>query len=918
MPPVPFALLPPVLLGALVAAQQQAPSQGSDHWAFHRPEPPALPTVATPDWVREPVDAFVLSRLEAAGLAPAPAAGRATLVRRLALDLTGLPPSPAEVTAFLADDRVDAYERLVDRLLASPHYGERMALRWLDLARYADTNGYLNDGERDVWRWRDWAVAAWNENMRFDRFTVAQLAGDLLPEATVDDRIATGFLRLHPLENEGVGLPGEYHHRHVADRIATIGTTWLGLTVGCAECHDHMYDPLSQRDYYRLFAFFDNTADGGLVRGRGMAPTLALPDAAQATRLLELQQRLDDLQAEREELAALREPEAAAHHRVLVREAASTPIAAGGPLRVHAPLDGEVQGVAEVRGVGRIDWVPGIRGSAARFDGNDSVVDLGDRGGIALDRPFAISAWVQSHGFGGLTGATIAAKVDEAGNGRGFWFGLAGDRLWFSLVGDEDAEDELAVRTRHRIARRRWVHVAASYDGSRRVDGITLWIDGVRWAVDSRRADTVAGDPSNPAALRIGGADDAGFHGVIDELRITDRALTAAELARVIDADLRAAALRAGADPAIAALLRRDFGNRHDPDLRRIDAAIRETAALRDRLRDGVTTTPVLRERAERRPTCVRPRGDFRVAGERVDPGVPELVLGWPEGAPRNRLGFARWLVHPDHPLVGRVFVNRIWCQLFGRGLVATLDDFGSRGARPTHPQLLDWLARDFVDGGFDVKRLVRMLVNSATYRQRSTVGERAYQADPANALLARGGRWRLPAELLRDHALVAAALLDPTVGGPPVRPPQPADLWPGDRATPLDESHRRGLYVHVRRSSPYMPFALFDAPTREVCVARRAVTTTPLQALAQWNDPVAVAAAHALGQRMIGAGRDDDARLSYGHLACLSRPPLPAERAVFSALLARLRAVAPGDDEVVWGHVAAVLLNLDEAQTRG
>ncbi len=900
----------PVAAVLAVAAGAQAPS--APHWAFVRPERPQLPAVRASDWPRQPIDFFILARLEEHGVAPAPEADRATLARRLALDLTGLPLAPEEVAAFVADERPEAYDALVDRLLASPHYGERMAQDWLDLARYADTNGFGDDTPRQMWLWRDWVIESFNRNQRFDEFTVEQLAGDLLPAPSLAQRIATGFHRNHPLQAEADGQPGEYHHRHVADRVATTGATWLGLTVGCAECHDHKVDPLSQRDYYRLFAFFDNLEERGLRGGENPVPSLAVPSVEQGAQLLELGQRLDALAARRARLELETAGERERWLRSLAVDDAALPAA-----DVHLPLDESDRHVT-ITGLGQASFVAGVRGGALHLDGNDSVADAGDRGVLSADAPWTISAWLRLQPNGRPASGAIAARIVESGNEQGYWLGLSEGRPWISLVGDGGDRDEIAQRGRDAIPPGEWHHVAATYDGSRSATGLRLWVDGAPVEATSRRAERLVGSAHADTALRIGGSDGSPFAGAIDEVRIHSEALPEHALHTLVTVDLAGAAPRRGEDRGLQALLERFFATRVHEELRALAAAQLDLRARHRALLGTVPVTTVMVERATPRTTYVRPRGDYRRRGERVDPGIPGFLPPLPADAPPNRLGLARWLVHPDHPLVGRVVVNRLWRRMFGRGLVVTEDDFGPGGAPPSHPRLLDWLARAFVDDGFDLKRMVQLMVTSATYRQSSHASAAQWAADPDNIWCARAGRWRLDAEAIRDNALAIAGLLDRRVGGPSVRPPQPAGLWPEEEQTAADAHWRRGLYVHVWRTISYAGLSLFDAPNREVCVVRRSRTNTPLQALALLNDPVHVEAAAKLGARMRAAAQRDLDRLRCGLRRCVGREPTTPEIEVLMRLLARLRAQrSDRADERVWSDVAAVLLNLDETITR-
>ncbi len=935
----------PSLAAALLAAASAA-GQAPGLWSLVPPAAVAVPEVQASSWPRNAVDRFVLARLLAADLQPSAAADPATLLRRVTLDLTGLPPTPEELADFAADPSDANYERVVDRLLASVAHGERMAQLWLDLARYSDTNGYDFDSDRQMWAWRDWVVEAFAAGMPYDQFTLAQIAGDLLPGATLAQRIATGFHRNHAIAMQIDGQPGELHHQYVADRTATFATTWLGLSVGCAECHDHKFDPISQRDYYGLYAFWNRMPERGLEQAGNAAPFLRLPTAEQGARLLELQQEEAELtQRLRRELQG-REAAFAAF-----RAGRATSAAVSDGLWWHEPLDGPRPGETELGGIGAGGWVGGLRGGAVHFDGNDTCVRLHRAVELRADAPFTIAAWIRLADGTPTPAMAIVGKVDEAAEGRGWEVTVADRRLAVALVGGKD--DRLGVRARDELELGVWYHVAAVYDGSRRRDGLRLFVDGApaelamppappadaaAAATSPKPPKNLVGDLGNDGAMRIGSLDGRPFLGAIDEVRIYGRALDAAGLAAAGDADLAAAGLFAEPAPvAHRQLLERTFVRRGDAALVAIETARLAVAAEHRRVLDEVAMVSVAAEMSEPRATHLLLRGDYQSPAERIEPALPAAFGALPAEAPRNRLGLARWLVAADNPLVARVHVNRIWAMLFGRGLVATLDDFGTQGAPPSHPELLDWLARDFVAHGFAHRHLVKQLVLSSTYRQSTQAVAAQQEADPENRLLGRAVRWRLDAEALRDQALQVAGLLDRKVEGPAVMPWQPADLWPEPSA--VAQRYRRGLYVAQKRSVPFVTFRLFDAPGREICVAQRHRTTTPLQALALFNDRNFAEAARAFAQRLLGRGGDDAARLRRGFLLAVQREPDEGELAILGQLLVTQRALfladpaaaaaavevgdapklegQPAAEIAAWAAVAAVLLNLEEILVR-
>ncbi|MBI3849584.1 MAG: DUF1553 domain-containing protein [Verrucomicrobia bacterium] len=667
------------------------------HWAYIKPIHPEPPTVRNNIWPRNPIDFFILARLEKERLSPAREAERAVLIRRLSLDLTGLPPTVVEVEAFEKDRSPRAYDNLVDRLLASPHYGERMARLWLDLARYADSNGYHIDTRRSMWPYRDWVIQAFNQNMPFDEFTIEQLAGDLLPNATTDQKIATGFHRNTMFNEEGGIDPEEFRVAAVIDRVNTTAMVWLGTTLGCAQCHNHKYDPFTQKEYYQFYAIFNNTMETGGGTGASQSPLLEFPTQEQETKLKELRSKIAELET------------------------------------------------------------------------------------------------------------NLKTATNEP----------SGDTNKLSKLKDQIA--------------------------------------------DSKKSEK--------------------------------------ELVR------------------------------------------------------QVKSTLVLQEKAEPRPTKIQIRGNFLNVGDTVSPGFPAVLNPAPADAPINRLTLARWLVRPENPLTARVIVNRFWELHFGTGLVKTMEDFGSQGERPSHPELLDWLATEFIRLGWDMKALHKLIVTSAAYRQSSRVDARKLELDPFNRLLSRGPRFRMEAEMIRDSALAISGLLNQRIGGPSVFPFQPPGLWTeignkdygiGDWVVSQgDELYRRGIYTFWRRSIPYPAFVGFDAPSRQQCTAHRARSNTPLQALTTLNDPSFFEAARALAQRLINEGGSDvGARVTYGFRLCLSRSPTAKERTRLCTLLEQQLANFKADSKAAetlakyghapvpagldaselaaWTIVANVLLNLDETITKG
>jgi len=787
------------------AARDPAPAMaatGREHWAFRAPIRPIVPELADDVWSLNPVDRFVLARMRAAGAVPAPVADRRTLIRRLSLDLLGLPPSTEAVEAFAADAAPDAYEHLVDTLLASPHYGERMALGWLDLARYGDTHGYHIDGQRDMWAWRDWVVDAFNRDLPFDQFTVDQLAGDLLPEPTLSQLVATGFNRNHMINMEGGADPDEYAVRYVVDRVGTTAETWLGLTVGCAECHDHKFDPITQREFYQLYALFANVPENGLDGYSGnAAPLIKVPSDAQreeaVARQAEIARRLRELD----------DPAKGLDHRQAEWEAELSARHVDGDVRdgllAAFPLDGDqggdVENVADAHARGQIvgsqivHFVEGRLGRALRLDGTGTHVRVtATDPAVAGSRGFSVAAFVDP-GLGGAVAGCWQEGVDRG------WSLLVRNRE-VSLVLSHRLHDAAAEATVRGALYPGWNHVAATYDGSGRAAGITLYVNGQRVAPTAVR-DELRDGFAVDQPLRIGGNEtENGFEGALDDVRVYGRVLTPAEAGRLaLQPVLAVLALPGSSRTAAARSLVQDHFRRHVcPESRAVFEAVRPLQAELEKLIDAVPTTMVMTELPLPRVTHVRVRGDYRRLGAAVQPAVPAVLPPLPADAKRNRLTFARWLVDNRNPLTARVFVNRVFAQLLGVGIVPTLDDFGTRGEPPTHPELLDWLADEFVRTGWHVKRLVRLLVTSATYRQAGGPAD----AEPGDLVGMR--RLRLPAELIRDNALAIAGILDLRIGGPGVRPLQPPGLWEevsygaGYSAqtyvpSPVEDRYRRG-----------------------------------------------------------------------------------------------------------------------------
>ena len=883
----------------------------STHWAFVAPRWPTLPAVRDVNWPRQPLDRFVLARLEKEGLRPSPEADRYTLARRVALDLTGLAPTPEEADAFVRDTRPDAYERFVDRLLASPAYGERWGRRWLDLARYADTNGYEKDRPRSIWPYRDWVLSALNADMPFDQFTIEQLAGDMLPDATLSQRIATGFHRNTMLNEEGGIDPLEFRFHAMTDRVATTGTVWLGLTLGCAQCHTHKYDPITQKEYYQLFAFLNNADE----------PDLELNDS-RTERRRQIEEQIDRL-----------EQQLSRHF----------PVPAGKDARPEEErrrehLDKRFREWLAQQRQHLSPWKP-TRPSSARGSlplltilEDDSILASGDQSKsdtytLTFEKP-----------TGPITAVRLEVLPDERlpkrGPGRVYYEGPAGDFFLSEFTVLVEGKPIALKEASHSFANGGNT-AAKAIDG----DPQTGWTINGGQGREHHAVFRLANPLTAPTEITIRLLFERYHAAGLGRFRISFTSDSNPRPARDFPIGLEPLVL-ADFDQLPAASrerLLRQFLLQADE----LKEARKPIAALRKQLPAPVTTLVMQERPAENpRPTFVHHRGEFLQPTERVEPGVPAILHPFGKDLPRNRLGFARWLVAPDNPLTARVTVNRAWATLFGRGIVATVEDFGLQGELPSHPDLLDWLALDF-QRDWSLKRLHRQIVTSATYRQSSRVSEELARRDPANRLLARGPRVRLEAEMVRDLLLRSSGLLAEQLGGPSVFPPQPPEVTTEGAYGRLDwqvssgrDRYRRGLYTFMKRTTPYALFSTFDGPSGETCLARREVSNTPLQALTLLNDQTVLEASRELaGQLLTQRGELKD-RITHLFRRILVRPPTANEVELLTRFFQTQRerfrnnqanpvalAGSAGDDaaeRATWVALARVLFNLDETINKG
>ncbi|QEH38815.1 Planctomycete cytochrome C [Aquisphaera giovannonii] len=874
----------------LLARWIKAGAEYQAHWSLIPPVRPAPPKVKDEAWVRNPIDRFVLAKLEEAGLRPAPEADRRTLIRRLSLDLTGLPPEPAEVERFARDASPDAYARLVDHLLDSPRWGEHRARYWLDAARYADTHGYHFDNYREMYSYRDWVIDAFNRNMPFDRFTVEQLAGDLLPDRTLDQLIASGFNRCNATTNEGGTIAEENLANYTRDRTETFAQVWLGLTAGCAVCHDHKFDPLPQRDFYELSAFFNNSTQGAYDGNvKDTPPVIAVPAAADRARYQALKPRAADLKGQIERRSAQALPELEAWLKAQDRDALAS-LAPEGGRRLVVGLEART-------GQGGRGGPKGTTPARPAFESADA-------GDFERDRPFAYGAWIRID-RGGQYGSVLARMDNRGGGYRGWDLWVEGDKVAAHLV-HSWADDAAKVVSREGVPMKTWIHVFVTYDGSSKASGLKLYIDG-RPAATDVAADTLKGTIRTGVPLKIGQRHAGqGLDAVaISDVRIHDRAIGDAEVAGIAAAG-RALDLRDDpAGPRAEAL--RDgllawWTDARDARSRGLKAELARVEEELDAIRSRGTVAHVMEEKPGPATAYVLFRGEYDKRRDAVTAGTPDVLPPMPADLPRNRLGLARWLLRPENPLTARVTVNRFWQEVFGSGLVATAGDFGVSGELPSHPELLDWLAVEFRESGWDVKRLFRLIANSSAYRQAGVATPEKLEKDPQGRLLSRGPRFRLDGEVVRDYALAAGGLLSAKVGGPSVRPYQPDGVW---EAVAMPESntksyradageglHRRSLYTFWKRSAPPASLEVFNAPSREVCTVRRERTNTPLQALVTLNDPQFVEAARGLALLALALpSADPEARVSLLAERLLARPLRPEEMAVVRASVDRLAA---------------------------
>jgi hypothetical protein len=868
------------------------------HWAFVTP-PKEIPVPETADksWPRNPIDHFILARLEQEKLQPSPQATPERWLRRVTFDLTGLPPTQPEIDAYLADTSPTAKESVVERLLDSPRFGERMATPWLDVARYADSFGYQADVHTNAWPYRDWVIRAFNENLPIDQFITHQLAGDLLPDATRDQQLATAFNRIHRKTNEGGSVPEEFLQEGIADRIHTTGIAFMALTMECARCHDHKYDPISAKDYYSMGAFFNSVDEFGLIQGGGTRgtvlpqPALYLPTPEQEKQLAIQQEKITS--AVNQRAAHIQSAEPAFQAWLAAERTFPSPELVGRFL-FDDTTGGTLKNEADPKKTAKTGGnrlAPGKHGNGILADG-DSLTVLPDFGIKHSDQALSISLWLkpgEDYKRAVIFANTSSFDVPFSG----YELLLEEGHLTWTLA-RELPGCAASITSKQRIPTAEWTHVTVTNDGSRKAAGLRIFINGepaeTTTVRDNLTRDYLIGNALNFTAR---GRDPGLRGGMIDEVQVHLRAITPLEVA-AIHAGKPAADIHATPEQ-----LRDFYFSAIDPETRALTAELAAARAAYRNAEKGVHEVVTMRETAQPVPAYILARGDYTQPTDKVERETPDWLPPFPADQPRNRLGFAKWLTSPEHPLTARVMINRIWQEIFGTGIVETSDNFGLQGAQPSHPELLDWLARDFIKHGWDQKRAIQQMVLSATYGQDSKASPELRERDPANAMLARGPARRLTAEMLRDSALAHSGLLADTIGGPPAKPYQPAgSMWndinnflPKYIPDKGEGLYRRSLYTFWRRTTTPPNMISFDTTTREACSTRRMPTNTPLQALVMLNDPQFVEAARKLGERILKkGGTTDESRASWAYREVIGKSPTPPQTTLLTDLITEQR----------------------------
>lgn len=888
---------------ALVKKWIEQGAQWQEHWSFNPIEMPEIPKVTEhKNWAKNEVDHFVLDELKKHGLKPTTEAPRYKLIRRAYLDLIGLYPTPEEVKAFKEDKSPNAYEKVIDRLLADKRYGERMTLKWLDISRYGDTSVYHADGPRTMWPWRDWVIEAYNSNKPFNEFTIEQLAGDHIPNATPRQKMATGFLRNNGTTDEGGAFDEEYRVEYTVDRLALTSTVWLGLTMECAQCHDHKYDPVSQKEFFQMYAFFNVSADKGMQTRRGNAePKMKVPPSEMD------QQQIDEYKAEiakhREEMEAYRQDNASKAESWIaenLKKHGHSSTVEG--LQNHFPLDEangkqildtiDTKNAAQVQG--RIYGSKRDKEPAVHLKGNDNYFSKTAGEFIDNTTPFSYGGWVKQDNVGGFK--AILARMDSKNKYRGYDLFTSNGQFGVHLI-NSWAANAIKIQSEAKMQNKKWHHVFATYDGTGKAAGFKLYLDGkeVPFKVlnDNLTATTKTKIPFRIGRREVG----ANFSGFLDDIRIYNRVLDETDINLIMKQDSAAvifskAALSNG--EIDKEFLRNYYFTKNDKTYQGIQKKIK---GVNDKI-DAILNRDVMimTDMNVPRKTYILNRGayDQPMKNKEIKANTPDILPPMKDDMPKNRLGLAQWIMDKDNPLTARVTVNRYWSMFFGKGIVSTVTDFGSQGAWPSHPDLLDYLAADFRDNGWNVKRTIKKILMSATYRQDSVISEALVEKDAENNFLARGPRFRLQGDLIRDNALYVSGLLYQSIGGAGTKPYQPDGLWKevalsGNVVFKRDSGeklYRRSMYIYWKRSAPHPAMVTFDAPTREKCVVQRSRTNTPLQALVTLNDEQFVEAARFFGERIMKEGGKTNAeKIDWAFSLVTSRKPATQIRQKIEAL---------------------------------
>jgi hypothetical protein len=888
--------------------EQGAPWQ--PHWSLIPPQKPVVPVAKDKAWVKTPIDNFVLSKLEAKGLKPAPEADAHALVRRISLDLTGLPPSPELAKRYATAEKLTDAQvgQLIDELMELPAYGEHRARYWLDAARYGDSHGLHFDKPREMWPYRDWVVKAFNRNQSFDQFTIEQIAGDLLPKPTEDQLVATGFQRCNITTNEGGTIDEENLANYAADRVQTMGWVYMGLTTNCSQCHDHKFDPITQLDYYSMAAFFRNTtqkAKDGNVKD-GLGPILVLPTDKDRPRWTALPAEIAAAKIKLDESRKGAKPSfdqwlASAKPEDLDKDVPSKGIVAHLPL--NEGVGSEVTGVCgapkKFKATGEVSWKPDGKLGPAPVMKPGGTFEIGDVADFEKNHAFSYGGWVRA-GRAGVFGG-ILARMDEKGDYRG-WDLFQNDTKLSVHIVSKWPDDAIKVTTAKPALRPNvWQHVFVTYDGKGKAGGVKIFVNGEDTPVKAE-TNALKGSIKTTTPTRIGQRSHTQLFtdGGVQDVRIYDRQLSAAEVMTISKVGpLRTMLAAKKQGPKQQEALFEHYLVTRDATYQAASAQTSKLTAEQEAIKARSPITHIQQEKMDAKPMAnILMRGAYDKVGEQVDAAVPAALGKLAPNAPKNRLGLAQWLVDAKNPLTARVTVNRFWQELFGAGIVKTSDDFGIMGSSPTHPELLDWLAVEFRESGWDVKRFYKMLLTSATYRQAALITPEKIEKDRDNSLLSRGPRFRMDAEMIRDYALAASGTLSPRMGGPGTMPYQPENIWEvvglGTERYKQDNGenlYRRTLYNFWKRMSPSPNMDIFNAPSREVSCVRRDRTNTPLQALVTMNDPQFIEAARNLAQKAIACGCNDDAKaLTYLAERVLCRPLKAKEQPILTASLADLR----------------------------